>query len=184
MQQRQCSVRGLLPLLLLILLTTTVDAWPKKKADKSIEEQLIDWVVAKGGKLVRAAWLQCQGRCREWFCNGRSLMPAPVDACPPCRLPAARSCAQSGFEIGQACPTCLRGVVASKDLQPDDVILKVPFTAVMRLRWVWFGGRGRQFRPAQRLACWHRTDRAARHYNLAVLPAGVHTRRSSSSSRA
>lgn len=39
-----------------------------------------------------------------------------------------------GFAIGQACPTCLRGVVASKDLKPDDILVRVPFKAIMRLK--------------------------------------------------
>ncbi|KAL4421330.1 hypothetical protein ABPG75_010621 [Micractinium tetrahymenae] len=39
-----------------------------------------------------------------------------------------------GFKVGQECPTCLRGVIATKDFKPGDVIMKVPFTAVMRLK--------------------------------------------------
>jgi hypothetical protein len=27
-------------------------------------------------------------------------------------------------------------VVASKDLKPDDILVRVPFTAIMRLKWV------------------------------------------------
>lgn len=39
-----------------------------------------------------------------------------------------------GFKVGQECPTCLRGIVATKEFKEGDVIMKVPFTAVMRLK--------------------------------------------------
>lgn len=39
-----------------------------------------------------------------------------------------------GCKVGQECPTCLRGVIATKDFKPGDIIMKVPFTAVLRLK--------------------------------------------------
>lgn len=41
---------------------------------------------------------------------------------------------QKGCKVGQECPTCLRGVIATKDFKPGDIIMKVPFTAVLRLK--------------------------------------------------
>jgi hypothetical protein len=44
-----------------------------------------------------------------------TLPPAPVDP------------VQSGFRIGQECDTCLRGVIATKDLEPGYVLQRIPF---------------------------------------------------------
>jgi hypothetical protein len=46
---------------------------------------------------------------------------------------------QQGFRIGQACPACLRGVVATRDLQPGDIIQAIPLTLAVWFRWVAVG---------------------------------------------
>ena len=95
-------MRGLLPLLL--LLTTGVSSWPsskKNKKDQSIEEQLIDWVLAKGGKLVRGGALRALFVIRvpretlesaPTMRDPRPRFPARRRArLPPARLPAPRA---------------------------------------------------------------------------------------------
>jgi hypothetical protein len=41
---------------------------------------------------------------------------------------------QNGIRTGQVCPTCLRGVLANKDFEPNEVIMKIPFEATIRFK--------------------------------------------------
>lgn len=62
-------------------------------------------------------------------------LPALAHCHPPAPPPTAAA-EQKGFGIGRECPTCLRGAIATKDLKAGDTILKIPFSAVLRLKWV------------------------------------------------
>lgn len=43
-------------------------------------------------------------------------------------------CMQPGAVVGRKCPTCPRGVFASKSLNAGDVILRVPLTLALPVR--------------------------------------------------
>lgn len=40
----------------------------------------------------------------------------------------------NGIQVRKPCPTCVRGVFATKDFNEDDTIISIPFTAVIRLK--------------------------------------------------
>lgn len=136
--------------LLLALLGAPATAWPRK-SDKSPEAELSRWVKRQGGRLVRLtphrapAWLLSHVHCGS--CDAAAVHgmhqcgTKPVHALRRLSLPLLKlsplplsTSPQRGFGLGQACPTCLRGVVASRDLQAGDAILEMPFEAVLRLK--------------------------------------------------
>jgi hypothetical protein len=138
----------------LLALVGAAAAWPLKKGDDSIEGQLAAAIIAKGGKLVsvmpctgvphlrpaagcssalgprRAHQHGRLGGGRGGATSGPQRLPVP----PPTAAAAARCLPQKGCKVGRECPTCLRGIVATKDFKTGDRIMKVPFKAVMRLK--------------------------------------------------
>ena len=62
----------------------------------------------------------------------------PLPPPPPLPRPTPiRRLPQPRFALHQPCPTCLRGVVASRVLQQGDLIIAVPREAVLELGWVF-----------------------------------------------
>lgn len=48
--------------------------------------------------------------------------------------PAAAAAVQNGVAVGQECPTCMRGVLATKSFEDDDVIMKLPYSVMIAFK--------------------------------------------------
>lgn len=64
-----------------------------------------------------------------------SCLPGKTPTCQPaqCIKTHARRCPQVHFTIGRACPSCPRGALAARALQPGDVVAAVPAAASIPL---------------------------------------------------
>lgn len=58
-------------------------------------------------------------------------MPSVTQVAPAARRPPAL---QPGAVVGRACPTCPRGLLASRDLREGDLIVRVPLTLALRVK--------------------------------------------------
>ena len=137
-------------LLALWLLPLAAVAWPSAD-DTSAEAKLARWLQERGGALVRAgsppalspltlpppSVVSASDRVCGTLaaphcaaCSWRQLPPPLPQQLPN---PTPPTLPQPGYALGQACPTCLRGVVASKALREDEVIIAVPQEAVLQL---------------------------------------------------
>jgi len=56
---------------------------------------------------------------------------APCDRAHPLTL-GAPLILQMSFQIGRACPTCPRGMLATKDIEPGELILAVPLALAVK----------------------------------------------------
>lgn len=63
-----------------------------------------------------------------------SIAHVGVSPLPPPSRHRSHPCPQNGFQIGQECPTCLRGVIATRDIAEGETILSVPLSLAVRFR--------------------------------------------------
>ena len=59
-----------------------------------------------------------------------AMLPPNADGIPVAPL----ALSQNGFAFDKPCPTCAATVVASKDFEPNEVILRIPLTAVLQFK--------------------------------------------------
>jgi hypothetical protein len=59
-----------------------------------------------------------------------SLHTQPDCRCSRRRIFVAAIALQNGMAVGRECPTCLRGIVATKDFAYEDVIGRFPLVAM------------------------------------------------------
>ena len=97
-------------------------AWQVHVAPQAVPE-LLDFLLSSV-KSRREAVAPCAGP-RGQVCN--SLRH-------PARSTSRFRPVQDGFKVLQTCSTCLRGMVATRDLEVGENIMEVPFTAVLHLR--------------------------------------------------
>lgn len=144
MQPARALVRAAALLALCLALPLVAAAWPAAD-DSSPEAELARWLERRGGSLVRA------GRARScsrgpWHacpltCHTAIIFVSPLASMQPARRglrhrrppPLNPLLPQPGFALRQACPTCLRGVAASRALAEGDLIVAVPPEAVLEL---------------------------------------------------
>ena len=122
---------------LLLALGAALAAWgagPQYRvlpADQATQA-LLEWAVARGASLVRGRPpvhdtnpRSGSGTCKPRNPPALSRRPTPPPPPPPPSQP--------GAVVGRACPTCPRGVFASKDLKAGDVVMRVPLSLALEL---------------------------------------------------
>lgn len=79
----------------------------------------MEWVAEGGALTVRAA--------------AAGAAPAAATCVAHLTMPCCCPAPQEGVAVGRACTTCPRGVFSTKDFEPDEPVVAVPFSTILRL---------------------------------------------------